>query len=188
MVANSTGAEGLRQRGNATRKSSTVVITEQGREIDSRLDKHERYVSLTQSRRVQLKYLVSYEFGGPLGCIAIMAFFPCLMYYLWICLWFYDGNLVYPASQADIKPFFARIWGHIVKVSSQSFVSTNHSPMTRLRMPAPLPTRGKYILAMSRSSSSLHKFCPDTRSKVFPCRLLTIRPLCTTAMHSTLCM
>ncbi|KAG5723670.1 Delta(24(24(1)))-sterol reductase [Termitomyces sp. T112] len=101
MVANSTGAEGLRQRGNATRKTSTVTITEQGREMDSRLDKHE-----------------SYEFGGPLGCIAIMTFFPCLMYYLWICLWFYDGNLVYPVSQADITPFLARMWGHIVKDAS----------------------------------------------------------------------
>ncbi|KAG5338687.1 hypothetical protein C0989_006655 [Termitomyces sp. Mn162] len=40
------------------------------------------------------------------------------MYYLWICLWFYDGNLVYPVSQADITPFLARMWGHIVKDAS----------------------------------------------------------------------
>ncbi|GLB41937.1 putative ERG4 ERG24 ergosterol biosynthesis protein [Lyophyllum shimeji] len=88
--------EGLRHRANATGKTNKIVITEQGREIDRRLDTHE-----------------TYEFGGPLGCIAIMTFFPVLMYYLWICLWFYDGRLVYPTSQDDIKPFLWRMWDHI---------------------------------------------------------------------------
>ena len=45
-----------------------------------------------------------------------MTGFPILMYYLWICLWFYDGKLVHPTSTEDIKPFLARMWGHIVKV------------------------------------------------------------------------
>jgi delta24(24(1))-sterol reductase len=42
--------------------------------------------------------------------------FPILMYYLWICLWFYDGKLAYPTSSEDIKPFLARMWGHVAKV------------------------------------------------------------------------
>ncbi|KAG5654354.1 hypothetical protein H0H81_003812 [Sphagnurus paluster] len=95
MVANDSGKEGLRHRANAT-GISKVTITEKGREIDSRLDRHE-----------------TYEFGGPLGCLAIMTFFPVLMYYLWICLWFYDGKLVYPTSQANITPFLARMWNHV---------------------------------------------------------------------------
>ena len=58
----------------------------------------------------------SYEFGGPWGVVAIMTGFPILMYYLWICLWFYDGALVHPSSVEDIKPFLARMVGHVVKV------------------------------------------------------------------------
>lgn len=39
MVAN-TGAEGLRQRNNVANK---VVVTEEGKEMDERLDKHETF-------------------------------------------------------------------------------------------------------------------------------------------------
>src|SRR5258705_3057746 len=45
-----------------------------------------------------------------------MTGFPILMYYLWICLWFYDGKLVHPNSTADIEPFLGRMWAHISKV------------------------------------------------------------------------
>ena len=46
-----------------------------------------------------------------------MTGFPILMYYLWICLWFYDGKLVYPTSAHDIQPFLLRMWEHVRKVS-----------------------------------------------------------------------
>ena len=59
----------------------------------------------------------SYEFGGPWGVLAIMTGFPVLMYYLWACLWFYDGSLVYPHSLAEAKPLFLEIWGHITTVN-----------------------------------------------------------------------
>ena len=42
-----------------------------------------------------------------------MTGFPVLMYYLWICLVFYDGQLVHPALAADIQPFIGRMWEHI---------------------------------------------------------------------------
>jgi len=58
----------------------------------------------------------SYEFGGPWGVLAIMTGFPVLMYYLWACLWFYDGRLVYPHSMAEAKPLFLEIWSHIKTV------------------------------------------------------------------------
>jgi len=45
-----------------------------------------------------------------------MTGFPLLMYYLWICLWFYDGKLVYPDSVDDIKPFLFRMWEHVRQV------------------------------------------------------------------------
>lgn len=38
------------------------------------------------------------------------------MYYLWICLWFYDGQLVYPTSVDNIKPFLAEMWNHVAVV------------------------------------------------------------------------
>lgn len=43
----------------------------------------------------------------------MMVFFPCLMYYLWICLWFYDGKLVYPSGLSDVAPFLQRMGHHI---------------------------------------------------------------------------
>ncbi|KAH8108345.1 ERG4/ERG24 ergosterol biosynthesis protein [Phellopilus nigrolimitatus] len=70
--------------------------SDEGRKTDERLDKHENY-----------------EFGGPIGVTAMMIGFPILMYYLWICLWFYNGKLVYPTSLDDVQPFLARMWEHV---------------------------------------------------------------------------
>jgi hypothetical protein len=64
--------------------------------------------------------LPSYEFGGPWGVTAMMIGFPILMYYLWICLWFYDGALVTPTSIDDIVPFLQRMWVHVRDVSCPS--------------------------------------------------------------------
>lgn len=76
-----------------------ITVTEKGKESDKRLDQHQ-----------------GYEFGGPIGVTAMMTLFPVLMYYLWICLWFYDGKLVAPASVNDIQPFFKRMGQHIYQV------------------------------------------------------------------------
>ncbi|EIN05960.1 ERG4/ERG24 ergosterol biosynthesis protein [Punctularia strigosozonata HHB-11173 SS5] len=86
----------LRQRNVNGDAPRSFHITEEGRKRDQELDKH-----------------TTWEFGGPAGVTAMMIGFPLLMYYLWICLWFYDGQLVYPHSTADIKPFLARMWGHV---------------------------------------------------------------------------
>lgn len=64
-----------------------------------------------------LMVVCRYEFGGPLGVVGIMTGFPILMYYFWICLVFYDGQLVHPTSVDDIKPFLWQMWGHIRAVS-----------------------------------------------------------------------
>jgi delta24(24(1))-sterol reductase len=95
----STSANGAPTKTAADTPTSKVVVSEAGKEIDRRLDQHDRY-----------------EFGGPLGVTAIMLGFPVLMYYLWICLWFYDGQLVYPNSWDDVKPFLGRMWVHICEV------------------------------------------------------------------------
>jgi delta24(24(1))-sterol reductase len=43
----------------------------------------------------------------------MMTLFPVLMYYLWICLWFYDGSLVIPKSADDAWPFLQRMGAHV---------------------------------------------------------------------------
>jgi delta24(24(1))-sterol reductase len=77
-------------------QANRIQTSEKGREVDKRLDEHERY-----------------EFGGPWGVTAMMTGFPMLMYYLWICLWFYNGQLVYPTSLSDVQPFVYRMWTHV---------------------------------------------------------------------------
>lgn len=47
----------------------------------------------------------------------MMTLFPVLMYYLWICLVFYDGTIAHPNSVNDIVPFFWRLVGHVRDVS-----------------------------------------------------------------------
>ena len=73
-----------------------IKITEKGRERDRLMDTHQ-----------------SWEFGGPWGVTAMITLFPVLMYYLWICLWFYDGQFAHPTSLADIVPFFQRMGRHV---------------------------------------------------------------------------
>ncbi|KIK54331.1 hypothetical protein GYMLUDRAFT_48874 [Collybiopsis luxurians FD-317 M1] len=87
--------EGLRQR-KSTGHSDVISISEEGKKLDQKIDQH-----------------VSYEFGGPWGVFAIMTGFPILMYYLWICLWFYEGQLVHPTSLDDVQPFLWIMWAHI---------------------------------------------------------------------------
>lgn len=57
----------------------------------------------------------------------MMIGFPILMYYLWICLWFYDGQLVGPSSVDDIQPFLQRMWAHVRDVSPEGPANMNQS-------------------------------------------------------------
>ena len=77
------------------------TTTEEGKKVDQLLDSH-----------------MSYEFGGPIGVFAIMTGFPLLMYYLWICLWFYDGHMIYPHSPGKVIPFLHQMWTHIQQDAS----------------------------------------------------------------------
>jgi len=73
-----------------------IVISEKGRDRDKAMDQHHEY-----------------EFGGPWGVTAMITLFPVLMYYMWICLWFYEGHLVHPTSFQDVVPFFQRMFHHV---------------------------------------------------------------------------
>lgn len=58
-----------------------------------------------------------------------MTGFPILMYYLWICLVFCDGQLVHPKSLDDIQPFLWRMWEHVRVVSVKQIASTRIAHM-----------------------------------------------------------
>jgi delta24(24(1))-sterol reductase len=68
--------------------------------------------SVTDSQRSHAS-ASSWEFGGPVGVTAMMLGFPLLMYYLWMCCWFYDGQLAHPKSVDDIVPFLNEMWEHV---------------------------------------------------------------------------
>ena len=53
-----------------------------------------------------------FEFGGPLGCMALMVGFPCLMYYLWISATFYDGHLATPQG-SSYREFIETLYRHV---------------------------------------------------------------------------
>lgn len=55
------------------------------------------------------------EFGGPIGTAFIIVFSHIWVYYIWICLEFYDAQLIYPSGISDIAPFFLRLRGHIIE-------------------------------------------------------------------------
>jgi len=108
-----------------------------------------------------------------------MTFFPCLMYYLWICLWFYDGKLVYPTSSEDIKPFLGRMWAHIAKV--ESFLLFRACTHPRNRMPAPTSMHGRCTPATSSSNLRSPSSSPATRRRVSLSHHWATRRSCTTA-------
>lgn len=46
----------------------------------------------------KVDYSGEFEFGGSLGTLALMIFFPVLMWYMWIGATYYDGKLPLPAT------------------------------------------------------------------------------------------
>jgi hypothetical protein len=52
-----------------------------------------------------------------------------LMYYFWICLTFYGGQLVYPHSKDQIQPFLQAMWDHIRVAGNWTVLCTD----TRVR-------------------------------------------------------
>jgi delta24(24(1))-sterol reductase len=127
-INGSAKSDTLRQRKVAGNCGDPVNTTsEEGKKLDALLDQHGSYVHF---RRPVFFFFVltgvqcvRYEFGGPWGVTAMMTGFPILMYYLWICLWFYDGQLVRPSSLDDIQPFLQRMWAHVRDVSLKSYAS-----------------------------------------------------------------
>lgn len=101
----------------------------------------------------------------------MMIGFPILMYYLWICLWFYDGKLVHPTSIDDIGPFLSRMWEHVRKVcfllSLIFFVPSLYFHIN-YRMQVRMRTDGKSTPDFSSFNSLLPLSFQDTNKKASP--------------------
>ncbi|BFZ56111.1 C-24(28) sterol reductase [Savitreella phatthalungensis] len=49
------------------------------------------------------------EFGGPWGVTALMLFFPCLMWYMWVSATFYDGHWAVPTRGQGFGDFVRHV-------------------------------------------------------------------------------
>ena len=65
------------------------------------------------------------EFGGPIGTGLIMVASHAVVYYIWICLEYYKGEFVHPASLAheDVAAFAQTMWGHVVAGASPTWAA-----------------------------------------------------------------
>ena len=67
----------------------------------------------------QGKYLkpeeIEYEFGGVPGVIGMLVGFPLLMYYMWICAEFYDGQIALPSENET--------WSHFLNTLYEIFLN-----------------------------------------------------------------
>ena len=184
---------GLRQRPLSGNPNLTVAKvytpTVEGQKRDEMLDKHTECVPPPHHTPPFVLTCIlpfRYEFGGPWGVFAIMTGFPILMYYLWICLVFYDGSLVHPASVDDIQPFLWRMWDHIrvVRLTSLFILFLFMTLYSHSRMQAPTPTRGgSTSVSWSSSSLSLGSSLVSCK-KAFPSPPSATRPSCISATPS----
>ncbi|KAJ8102267.1 ergosterol biosynthesis ERG4/ERG24 [Lipomyces tetrasporus] len=57
---------------------------------------------------------VEFDFGGPIGVSCMMVCFPLLMWYLWICTTYYQGQLTFPTGNETMQDFLTRLYGHFL--------------------------------------------------------------------------
>ncbi|KAJ1677431.1 C-24(28) sterol reductase, partial [Spiromyces aspiralis] len=65
--------------------------------------------------------LAVYEFGGPLGCLAILIGIPLLMGYSWVCLQTNGGHFLIPDLSDPIGWFVERVWGSYVETATPNW-------------------------------------------------------------------
>lgn len=146
------------------RMGLTPKSQNRAKKLTSALINTKRECTLAPSHSSLEPYHARFEFGGPWGVLAIMTGFPILMYYLWICLWFYDGQFVHPTSVDDIQPFLQRMWDHVRVVRVFNLFYIGQSSIIN-RMPTLIFMLGKFIPAIYSSSYFLPKLCPASSRK-----------------------
>lgn len=58
---------------------------------------------------------IEYEFGGPIGNLAMMLGFPALMWYMWACYYHNDCQLMFPEQGESVLEFVQRIYGYVLE-------------------------------------------------------------------------
>jgi len=118
-----------------------------------------------------------FEFGGTPGTLAMMTFFPILMYYLWICSTFYGGSVLVKKGSETWLAFADRMVAHILKVMYVSDVAYNREHILRSMHGS---STGRLSLLRE---SSMSPFL-ESKSKAIHCETTIIVVFHTTATHS----
>jgi len=63
------------------------------------------------------------EFGGPIGCCFVMLFSHVFVLYVWLCLEYNDGALLYPTSLQQIPTFFSQLYQHVIEGACPTWYS-----------------------------------------------------------------
>lgn len=101
-----------------------------------------------------------YEFGGTFGALGIIIFSHFIVYYLWICIEFYNGNLIYPGSELlkndgflftmfchisrDASPTFFTISSYVIFLCFELFLATIMPGVKTVGLPIPSENRYRY--------------------------------------------
>ncbi|SCZ99184.1 BZ3500_MvSof-1268-A1-R1_Chr3-1g05861 [Microbotryum saponariae] len=88
------GSTATRRRSSSTRSTAASASSERTHNNSPATDR-KRAVTADDMHH-------EYEFGGPVGVMAMMTLFPCLFYYLYVCLYFYDGRLARPVDPSTL--------------------------------------------------------------------------------------
>lgn len=64
------------------------------------------------------------EFGGSLGTLILILWSHGLMYYMWICLEFYQGGLFLPNSLSDLPTFLSTYFSYITTNACPTYEAT----------------------------------------------------------------
>ena len=83
------------------------------------------------------------EFGGVLGTLAAMVFFPLLMWYLWIGHFYYDAQLPWPDRGEPLKHFWWKLVGYVIEVCKDA---TRPSLANYRTIQGAYPTRKAWII------------------------------------------
>ncbi|KAK4058328.1 C-24(28) sterol reductase [Microbotryomycetes sp. JL221] len=98
----STSANNSVARKRSTRSSSKARAAKSEAQGETTSPSHKKRATTSKGRDAAIDEHHEYEFGGPLGVTLMMTLFPALFYYLFVCLYFYDGKFALPKDLTSL--------------------------------------------------------------------------------------
>lgn len=105
-----------------------------------------------------------YEFGGWKGALTIMIFSHFIIYYFWLCVEFYNGELVHPwhsllrTKEGTVSAFAAELWGLVVRHASPTLYTFGlYSAFMFLQYFLALTVPGPRTFGLPAPSENMHK-------------------------------